>query len=463
MPLMCHRGADRRRQVALAAIAAMAAVLAGIALVPGRAGAAGVLLSQGRPVTASSSQSPEPMAPDNAPDNAVDGDPTTRWSSAFSDPQWLQVDLGAPAAIDQVVLSWEVAYARAFQIQVSPDSSAWTTIYETGASGGGIQTLPVTGTGRYVRMNGTTRATPYGYSLWEFQVFGTVEGAGAGAEQGAAVAAPPPASPQPPAAPDDGEFWGDTSSIPAAQNALTVKVLNRTNGRYPDDQVYWSFNGQTHSIAEQPHIDMPVIEAARIYFYLGSPNSQYQDFIEATVEPTVFHGNTTQVSGFGLKLAMRLHSWDGADTIVGLDPGTFAEDREATFQRYRDEVPTEFKHLADVQAPYRIIPPAEDASFKPGGANANYFPGYVASDVLGCSGPLAAAPEQCAALNRGVPVGQLDAGQFYRAGPANYYSKFWHDHSIGGRAYGFPYDDVGPHSALVSVGRPQYLLVAVGW
>ncbi len=36
---------------------------------------------------------------------------------------------------------------------------------------GGIQTLPVTGTGRYVRMFGTQRATGYGYSLWEFQIY----------------------------------------------------------------------------------------------------------------------------------------------------------------------------------------------------------------------------------------------------------------------------------------------------
>jgi hypothetical protein len=35
-----------------------------------------------------------------------------------------------------------------------------------------VQDLAVTGTGRYVRMFGIHRATPYGYSLWEFQLFG---------------------------------------------------------------------------------------------------------------------------------------------------------------------------------------------------------------------------------------------------------------------------------------------------
>ena len=54
---------------------------------------------------------------------AVDGNPGTRWSSTFSDPQWIQVDLGATATITQVVLSWEAAYARSFQIQTSTNDT----------------------------------------------------------------------------------------------------------------------------------------------------------------------------------------------------------------------------------------------------------------------------------------------------------------------------------------------------
>ena len=83
------------------------------------------------------------------------------------------MDLGATATISQVVLNWEAAYAKAFQIQTSADGTNWTTIYSTTTGTGGTQTLNVTGTGRYVRMYGTARATQYGYSLWEFQVYGT--------------------------------------------------------------------------------------------------------------------------------------------------------------------------------------------------------------------------------------------------------------------------------------------------
>jgi hypothetical protein len=103
---------------------------------------------------------------------AVDGNTGTRWSSAFSDPQWLQVDLGSTHTICQAVLNWEAAYAKAFQIQTSTDGSTWTTIYSTTTGTGGTQTLNLSGSGRYIRMYGTARATQYGYSLWEFQVSG---------------------------------------------------------------------------------------------------------------------------------------------------------------------------------------------------------------------------------------------------------------------------------------------------
>ena len=135
----------------------------------GGGGGSATLLSQGHPATSSSTENAS--FPASA---AVDGNTTgTRWSSAFSDPQWLQVDLGATHTISQVKLDWEAAYGKAFQIQTSTNGTTWTTIYSTTAGTGGNQTLNVSGTGRYVRMYGTQRATPYGYSLYEFQVLGS--------------------------------------------------------------------------------------------------------------------------------------------------------------------------------------------------------------------------------------------------------------------------------------------------
>src|SRR5260370_250742 len=149
-----------RRIAITGVVLALLAALALVAGPSGRASAASTLLSQGKPATASSTENATfPAA------NAVDGNPNTRWSSAFSDPQWLQVDLGSSQSICQVTLNWETAYGKAFQIQTSPDGTNWTSIFSTTTGTGGIQTLNVSGTGRYVRMYGTVRGTPDSYSL----------------------------------------------------------------------------------------------------------------------------------------------------------------------------------------------------------------------------------------------------------------------------------------------------------
>jgi F5/8 type C domain/Beta-1,3-glucanase len=395
---------------------------------------------------------------------AVDGNTTTRWSSAFSDPQWLQVDLGASQTVCEVSLNWEAAYATAFQIQTSPDGTNWTTIYSTTTGTGGNQTLSVSGTGRYVRMNGTARATPYGYSLYEFGVFTTTGGTTVGGGGGTGTGAPPAA------------FWGNTSAIPAATHVLEVAIVNQTNGQYPDSQVYWSFNGQEESIAQQPYIDMPANSAGRMYFYLGSPNSQYFDFIEFTVGTSSINVDTTRVDRFGLKLALLLHGHDGSNQEVGENYATFQESRSATFARFQAAVPAEFKELATDQAPFGIPSPGNDPAFQPGGANANYFTSYAAANgdtadstaqIFGCGGTLSANPTLCAGLNR--HVAQLPAAQqstpanFYLAAPANYYAQFWHQNAINGLQYGFPYDDDAGQSSDISITNPQYMVVAVGW
>lgn len=125
-------------------------------------------IAQGRTATASSVESAAFPA-----SSAVDGNLGTRWSSGFSDPQWLQVDLGSTRSICKVTLNWEAAYATAFQVQVSANASTWNTIYSTTTGTGGVQTLNVTGSGRYIRVYGTARSTQYGDSLWEFQAYGT--------------------------------------------------------------------------------------------------------------------------------------------------------------------------------------------------------------------------------------------------------------------------------------------------
>ena len=153
--------------------------------------------------------------------NAFDGNLTSRWSSAFSDPQWLQVDLGSTQSISSVVITWETAYAKAFQIQTSNDAKNWTTIYSTTSGKGGTQTLTVSGSGRYVRMYGTQRATNWGYSIFEMAVYGPAAGTSGGGSA-------PPSSPV-----------TSTGSVnfPSSVNSLTVTAKGDQCGGAPQMNV----------------------------------------------------------------------------------------------------------------------------------------------------------------------------------------------------------------------------------
>jgi beta-glucosidase len=215
-----------------AAAVVLFAVASTVAAAPAApAQAAGVLLSAGKPVTASSIEwAGTPAAA------AVDGNPGTRWSSQFSDPQWIQVDLGATATIDQVVLVWEAAYARSYQIQTSADGSAWSSIFTTTTGTGGTQTLAVSGTGRYVRMLGTVRATGYGYSLWEFGVFGTVGGG-----------TPPSGSPISEFRPVSASSW-EGGNAPGA--ALDGRTNTRWSSQFSDPQWIQVDLGGTATISQ---------------------------------------------------------------------------------------------------------------------------------------------------------------------------------------------------------------------
>ena len=113
----------------------------------------------------------------NAAGNATDSTDwrnyrNTKWVSAASDPQWLRVDLGAPMAVNRVILKWDSSYAKAFKVQVATDTSNWTDVYSTDKAGLRSVTDETfsTVTARYVRVYGTQRGTTGGYSLYDFTV-----------------------------------------------------------------------------------------------------------------------------------------------------------------------------------------------------------------------------------------------------------------------------------------------------
>ena len=243
------RGRWAGRALALAAVAALVAAgsaLAGVGTP--RAMAADTLLSQGKVASASSTENPDYTRPSAA----FDGNATTRWASARSDPQWLEVDLGATDTITSVELDWESAYATAFRIETSADERTWTPVYSTTSGRGGNQVLPVSGSGRYVRMYGTARGTGYGYSLWEMKVYGT-----------SSATAPPPAPFDPNLDP------GESATVPAWQLPVPSTYVPP-----PGEPTHHEF--QTDCSVTSHHPDDPIVfpkqpGASHDHTFLGNP------------------------------------------------------------------------------------------------------------------------------------------------------------------------------------------------
>ncbi|MGG3311206.1 glycoside hydrolase family 64 protein [Paenibacillus lautus] len=317
------------------------------------------------------------------------------------------------------------------------------------------------------------------------------------------------------------------SSIPMPPNgSVSVKIMNGTNGAYTDSQIYWGvlginpvnnqwsyldLNGNLipissalndapehltknginyaniyHKVSDASWVTLPRITSGRMFLSVGTPmylktyndgfagpdlnnptdpnRDIYFDFVEFTIDAAGYHGNTTRVDGFGFPIQHRLINKTGSfDQTVGEFEN---ETRNGIFAKFQAEVPAAFKSLATIQAPYRIVAPIH-GSFAQGGANANYFGGYApysTQDIFRCDGALTDAAT-CAAINRHVYTTNdwNNVSNYYQAAPANYYAKFWHDHSINRLAYGFPYDDVNGQAAYLEVGDPKGLIIRIGW
>ena len=87
--------------------------------------------------------------------------------------QWISVDLGDYYNVNQIKLNWEGTGAEEYKLQVSLDGETWTDITHAQHSNGGIETYNYNGvTAKYVKMQGIKPNSIYGYSLWEFEVYG---------------------------------------------------------------------------------------------------------------------------------------------------------------------------------------------------------------------------------------------------------------------------------------------------
>ena len=142
---------------------------------------AGTNAAFGKPVTASS-QFNHPENGLLAAKNVTDGSISTRWGSNEEDiefkNEWIKVDLEAVETIEKVVIKWEGAYAKSFDVQISTNNNTWETIYTTTSGTGNTTTITPTSpvSARYIQVNCNQKISPweghfYGYSILELEAY----------------------------------------------------------------------------------------------------------------------------------------------------------------------------------------------------------------------------------------------------------------------------------------------------
>ena len=366
-----------------------------------------------------------------------------------------------------------------------------------------------------------------------------------------------------------------TSLIPLNSGMqMTIQFNNNTNGVYSNSQIYANIigknrNGQFCTISPDGTMTQCVsgqnaspyfyplsslngfqipayVSSGRLYISMGAPldipfntaadgtvgiaypnienpsDSSYNKYFD-WAEFAVINGevwiNTTQVDMFGVPYTIEMFTGSSNNYSSFAKVG-ITESRASIFSAFQKEVPAEFKSLATVQAPYRIIAPIH-GGFRAGQTNGTYFNSYINSiwsqystsnfvltvpqgtftgrvsgtqmnftrpgdttvyrvnkptgeDVWGGAGTLATGNEIekvlqaqiCAAFHRHV-IGNAanlnNPSAYYQTGPADYYAKFFHDHSLNAKAYGFCYDDVNDQSSAIHATSPRGAIINIGW
>lgn len=112
----------------------------------------------------------------NLPVNTVDGSTGTRWA-AQGDGQWIRYDLQAEKTVSRVRIAWYKGDARKekFDIQVSRDGSAYSTVWSGQSSGltSALETFDFGGvSARYVRIVGHGNTSNTWNSITETEIHG---------------------------------------------------------------------------------------------------------------------------------------------------------------------------------------------------------------------------------------------------------------------------------------------------
>jgi hypothetical protein len=458
--------------------------------------------------TASVSDIPDATGVQTPITQAVSHTDSSRFTSGADQASGMtyEVNMGGAQSfneVDMYVPDYAGDYPHGFNVNVSSNGTSWTTVAScTATAQPTIVSFPAH-SDQYVEVVLTAGSTSNWWSMEQFLIYsgsgsGTTTTSASTTTTGASTTTTRPTTTTTGSTTTTttcasctsyggfpASFWGNTSAIPTSTNGIEFNYLNETGiagdttGSFPNSEVYWDVNGIEESIASEPYYDMTSCASCRIYFYLGSPTSDYNDFIELNSSGTTINADTSRVDAMNLPLAVHLHNSNDTDTVVGEDYQVFDETRSALFTQFEDAVPAPFQQLATVDAPYSIPAPGDIAAFQPGGADASYMVAYAASvgatettqEVFGCSGggspSLSGDPSLCAGLNRCVAqfstTVQDTPSDYYQNAPCNYYSWFWHSVAVNGLQYGFAYDDDNGQSSDFNSTDAQYVQVAIGW
>ena len=111
-----------------------------------------------------------------SPANALDGSSASRFAAGGSCAHntWYLLDLGDNYDLSRVRINWEAAHPSSYVLELSHDGQSYRELKTvTNAAAGWVET-PVSGTGRFLRIREVTRAlAPYGFSMWDLEVYGT--------------------------------------------------------------------------------------------------------------------------------------------------------------------------------------------------------------------------------------------------------------------------------------------------
>jgi len=122
--------------------------------------------------------------------NAVDGTTNTKWTSTAHDVDSIYVDLGAVYNICKIAINWDPSgYGKDFDLKISQDGVNWTTVSSVRGNSAVYNESNGSVSARFVNMRGITRGTTNGYSITEFQVFGSLSNSACPAPTGLTASA----------------------------------------------------------------------------------------------------------------------------------------------------------------------------------------------------------------------------------------------------------------------------------